>query len=41
MITVKQNMTPKQFKNLKTAIGNNINADEVLVYYKDKLIKVK
>ena len=40
-ITVSQNMTNKQFNNLRDAVKANVKADEVLVYYKGKIIKVK
>lgn len=34
-------MTNKQFNNLRDAVKANVNADEVMVYYKGKVIKVK
>lgn len=40
-ITVSQNMTNKQFNNLRDVVKANVNADVVMVYYKGKVIKVK
>ena len=40
-LTITQDLTRKQFDNLKQAITANVKADEVLIYYRNKVIRLK
>ncbi|MCR5436189.1 MAG: hypothetical protein K6E97_03885 [Treponema sp.] len=40
-ITISQDLTRLQFDNLKKAVAANIKADEVLIYYRKKVIRLK